>query len=113
MALETAGVRGADRLPWMRPKATVPAGAMNHQREQSGNGGSSRGHCFPVARSGRLKTLSAEEPTAIYSFDWILSFGSSSMTFVRGGMLWMTQTLPPITEPFPMTVSPPRIVAPA
>jgi len=39
------------------------------------------------------------------------SFGS--VTRVRGGTEAVSQTLPPMTQPFPMTVSPPRIVAPA
>lgn len=34
-------------------------------------------------------------------------------TFEYGGTERTSQTLPPMTEPRPMTVSPPRIVAPA
>ena len=35
-----------------------------------------------------------------------------SQTVVSGGIDWVSQTLPPITDRAPMTVSPPRIVAP-
>jgi hypothetical protein len=36
----------------------------------------------------------------------------SYVIFDRGGTEWTSQTLPPITEPSPITVSPPRMVAP-
>ena len=39
--------------------------------------------------------------------------GLSSITVVPGGTLLVSHTLPPTTEPCPITVSPPRIVAPA
>ena len=41
------------------------------------------------------------------------SFGGSALTWFSGGTLLVMNTLPPITAPLPMTVSPPRIVAPA
>jgi hypothetical protein len=41
------------------------------------------------------------------------SDGVSSTTVVPGGTLRVSHTLPPIVEPRPITVSPPRIVAPA
>ena len=41
------------------------------------------------------------------------SRGDSIWTFEQGGTEWVSHTLPPITEPRPITVSPPRMVAAA
>ena len=41
------------------------------------------------------------------------SCGSEIRTFERGGTECVSQTLPPTTEPLPMTVLPPSTVAPA
>ena len=66
---------------------------------------------FPDLLAGRrLKTVVSEVQAPLVK---IRSDGLSSITVVLGGTLWVSHTLPPITEPRPMTVSPPRIVAPA
>jgi len=41
------------------------------------------------------------------------NFGASIITVIPGGTERVNQTFPPITEPAPITVSPPKIVAPA
>lgn len=46
------------------------------------------------------------------AFHLYISRGASSSTFVSGRMDSVIQTLPPMTERLPITVSPPRIVAP-
>src|SRR4051812_33370667 len=41
------------------------------------------------------------------------NFGGSALTWFRRGTLVVMNTLPPMTAPLPITVLPPRMVAPA
>ena len=54
-------------------------------------------------------------PNVRFGFRYLGSMtnsGSEMITLVRGGTERVSQTLPPMTEPSPIVVSPPRIVAP-
>ena len=94
------------------PLRTSPRGASCQEPEERSRGSWPRPDATPRSESDpRHFVESAGEGGRARDSTRSWSFGS--VTRVPGGTDAVSHTLPPMTEPFPMTVSPPRIVAPA
>ncbi len=77
-----------------------------HRAHSAGSPGRTRERCVTFRERNNLTT---DNPTP---YELLPVIPGSYVIRDPGGTEWTSQTLPPMTEPAPMTVSPPRIVAP-
>ena len=68
---------------------------------------------FPCRVGFRQKRTGESLPGPKLYFAWRLCLPWEASTVSPGGTEWVSHTLPPMTQPSPMTVLPPSTVAPA